>query len=818
MKRPHFRTNVLLKNIVGKDLINDDNIAVSELVKNAYDAGAKKVDIYLKNFEAPAVTKGRSPDSINKQKEDDADIKKGESEILTISNGSGIGRIEKDDPEILIVDNGSGMSRTDIEEKWLNIAYSEKKYETKKGKRIMAGNKGVGRFSCDRLGKKLEMFTRSSGGDLLRLRVDWEKFEVENKPDFEIQKITVALEDVDLETFKESTGLNSLTKGTVLRITELRSQWDKDALISLRRNLERLFNPNQAFEKETFTLNIIVPSYEEYDKTAPAKERINGEVVNQIFDRLNFKATSLESETDEKGEFVTTVLRHDGNIVYEVVEKNNFKSLKLVKIVIYFLNPYKKTYFKKQTGLNSVEFGSIFLFINGFRIPPYGNRGDDWLGLDGRKSQGINRYISTRDIVGRIEIEDFENRFKVVSSREGIVKDQSFQQLINFYYKTHKRLEAFVVNGLDWDSIPDEARRQLRSSDAAFKWTEKNEEYLESGDQKTRRIAENLLNILNATPESVVSLNLNAQLLEQLSNQEQQTLNQILSHFEKYDAKVIDKKLSGALQELRDIVEKQTRRLKRLEDSLAKKESQLEELKSDAANKEAENLFLKSITTLDQDNLLNFLHQIGLDSSTIKNTTERLLNKLSKAEAIDGEFLADSLDRISFANKKILAISQFATKANFKFQSQTMRADLVSFVEQYLQNVAKDYIAANLKISIEGHDAAPFEVKMKPIEVSIILDNLLSNAKKAGAKEVKVKIHKIAPDSLEILFKDDGKGLSTQAKDIQDIFKKGFTTTTGSGLGLYHVSQILTSMNGTITAALTSDKGRGLEFRIRVRK
>ena len=41
----HFITNVQLKNIIGKDLINNDNIAILELVKNAFDANAKRTDI-----------------------------------------------------------------------------------------------------------------------------------------------------------------------------------------------------------------------------------------------------------------------------------------------------------------------------------------------------------------------------------------------------------------------------------------------------------------------------------------------------------------------------------------------------------------------------------------------------------------------------------------------------------------------------------------------------------------------------------------------------------------------------------------------------
>src|SRR5205085_5540032 len=118
-------------NIVGKDLINDDNIAVLELVKNSYDAGAKKVDLYFKNLHPTRSGKPPSPSSTKKAKED----------------GQAINQAQ---PEILVVDDGSGMTQSDIIEKWLNIAYSEKKYKQKKGKRVMAGNKGVGRFSCDR--------------------------------------------------------------------------------------------------------------------------------------------------------------------------------------------------------------------------------------------------------------------------------------------------------------------------------------------------------------------------------------------------------------------------------------------------------------------------------------------------------------------------------------------------------------------------------------------------------------------------------------------------------------------------------------------
>ena len=96
MAKAHFRTNVLLKSIIGKDLITDDNIAVLELVKNSFDANSKKVEIHLYNIE----------------KNDDAKLKD---------------KSTKNSSKIIIKDTGIGMNNSDLNDKWLNIAYSEKK-------------------------------------------------------------------------------------------------------------------------------------------------------------------------------------------------------------------------------------------------------------------------------------------------------------------------------------------------------------------------------------------------------------------------------------------------------------------------------------------------------------------------------------------------------------------------------------------------------------------------------------------------------------------------------------------------------------------
>ena len=55
-------------------------------------------------------------------------------------------------------------------------------------------------------------------------------------------------------------------------------------------------------------------------------------------------------------------------------------------------------------GIEPVNYGSVFLFRNGFRIMPFGNTGDDSWGLDYRAQQGKNRYLGTRDLFGRVDV------------------------------------------------------------------------------------------------------------------------------------------------------------------------------------------------------------------------------------------------------------------------------------------------------------------------------------------------------------------------------------------------------------------------------
>ncbi|MEG6589078.1 ATP-binding protein [Paenibacillus barengoltzii] len=108
-----------------------------------------------------------------------------------------------------------------------------------------------------------------------------------------------------------------------------------------------------------------------------------------------------------------------------------------------------------------------------------------------------------------------------------------------------------------------------------------------------------------------------------------------------------------------------------------------------------------------------------------------------------------------------------------------------------------------------------FFLKFKPIEITIILDNLISNSRKANARLITVQLY-IESNNLYIIYKDDGKGLDKNIVSTEVIFEKGFTTTMGSGLGLFHVKQILNEMNSSIK--VNSDIEKGFELVIEVKR
>ena len=837
-----FSTHAHIKNIIGKELINDDNVAVMELVKNSYDAGATKVIIKFKNL----------VEDKNKQS------------------------------ELILIDDGMGMSENDILTKWLNIAYSSKKENFTQNNRYQAGNKGVGRFSCDRLGKKLNLYTRQKNGMFIHLKISWKDFEDANRIDIQIQDIPVLIRKLNESEFKDKTGFDIFEHGTIIHITDLNEEWiefnkknnlfsdieiDKTKLLKLKNSLERLINPNQSYDEQSFKIFINVIDELNEDSSTPYHEKVTGEVKNQIFEKLDFKTTFIESFISEDGSKIVTELKDKNETIFRLIEKNiDFPLLKDIKITIYYLNPYAKGFFKKQTGIDSVEFGSIYLFINGFRIPPYGDRENDAFGLEVRKGQGTARYFGNREILGRIEINDFNNNFKIISSREGIVQNSSYKQLIRdsekqnrkyngYFYTTLKRLEKYVVDGLKWDSIPEdmkEATIQKQIIDGT--WNESEEIYRIDKQETLLNSSEIIKQIIFVSPKNIIDLYINEELIKNLIEEDKEKTNKKLQDFIKnfgnLSTNIFDEKTQKAIKQLtkniddvnlsnsfkniliqKQNIEEELEEEKKSKNELYKlfrnkvrkdrqkakaKEEKLEEalknVEQEIQKKEEQVLFLQSIQPIEKSELIKLQHHIGLYAETIEDTILDFKMTLDESDNISKEEIISYLTDISLEAQKILAINKYATKANFLSKSQSINADIIQFISEYIQNIYNLNTSRDLSVSISNNSLS-YICKFEPLIVTIIIDNLLNNSKKANAKNVNIVFRH--DDNLIIEYFDNGIGLDKSIINPSDIFEIGITTTSGSGLGLHHIKESLQRMNKSTIEVTKLDIG--IKFIIRLK-
>lgn len=818
----YFHSHVNIKNIIGKELINDDNVAVMELVKNSYDAGATTVTVEFRNLKN---------ENINN--------------------------------ELFIVDNGHGMSKEDILHKWLNLAYSIKRVQNTQNNRLQAGNKGIGRFSCDRLGKNLDIYTKKDE-KIYHLKINWEDFENQEDYSVEINQIPMKLREISLDEVFKETSYKIVSKGTIIKISHLRDKWmefnnqslfneilNYQKFISLKSSLEKLINKSQV-ESDNFKIFLKVSDIDDTKETSYNK-KINGEIENKFFEKLGFDTTYIHSAISDDGKYIITKLKDRDNIIFKTIEKNiEFPNLKSVKIILMYLNPYGKVYFEKQMGVRGVDFGSVYLFINGFRIPPYGDTDNDSFGLEGRKGQGQRRYLGGRDIVGRIEIEDRSEQYPIISSREGVVQNESFLQLIHkstkstksqiknngFFYKTLKRLEKYVVEGLKWDSVPKYMTEAKIKEQINSKIWNKNEIFVIDRSEKLTNISKNIFQIMNIDFNDIVDLSINENILKYLVEENplntQKNLTQFLKEFSKIPNHATDEKtklfikkifkktgdkvlldkvsfiLNKKLDEINILIDKNEsysqldRKIKVLEIEHEDLKKELASVKLQKNKIEEQVSYLKSVQSKDVSELIAFQHHIGLYTKIAKDCildTIDILRKNKKDHSEELEYLKDA----SFELDKISLINKYITREDFLSTTTLVKKDLVKFIGDYIKDIYEITTNKELAININSNNLM-YICDFEPIKINIIIDNLLNNSKKAKAKIVDISFIS-ENDFLELTYTDDGKGLDNSIIDPDSIFEIGITTTKGSGLGLYHVRELLEEMNNSTINVYKKDNG-----------
>lgn len=174
---------------LGRELVSRQETAVSELVKNAYDADASSVTVDFQDSDTPG--------------------------------GS-----------LVIDDNGHGMTKEELIEGFMRLSTSDKIHRPRSPSyhRLRAGRKGIGRFAAQRLGKRLTLTTQTKDASQgLRVTIRWDLF----KQDIELGSVAFRVETVNKE--KE--------QGTTLLIEDLREAWSDAQIRRVYRYILDIIQP-----------------------------------------------------------------------------------------------------------------------------------------------------------------------------------------------------------------------------------------------------------------------------------------------------------------------------------------------------------------------------------------------------------------------------------------------------------------------------------------------------------------------------------------------------------------------------------------------
>lgn len=421
------RARLLLQ--LGDQLIKNESIALVELVKNAYDADANTVNIFME-----------IPDNDN--------------------NGT-----------IIIEDDGYGMSADIVENVWLEPGsdFKTKKIAANevspKYKRLPIGEKGIGRFGVHKLGNVIELVTKSENFKEVYVKIDWTTFN-----DYKY------LEQVPIKIYERDEPLlfKDGKTGTSITITNLHKPWDRRTAREIKRTITSLVSPFQT--KDSFKPDFTIYNkdnwfdgllrWEDIKELAlyHFKVRISDDSIKEFLyeftpypnmsklseRKIFFKEKLNKNEkligTDEEIKLIDSfkklkIKEEKKEITFSLSDiLNNGEKAKIGEIIfesyVFDLDSYilgmgeisDKSGFKKYMK----NAGGVSVFRDGLRVYDYGEPENDWLGLDYRRFIAPTKAISNNLILGAVFIDRESSRDLIEkTNREGFIENESYQLFKN---------------------------------------------------------------------------------------------------------------------------------------------------------------------------------------------------------------------------------------------------------------------------------------------------------------------------------------------------------------------------------------------------
>jgi signal transduction histidine kinase len=329
------------------------------------------------------------------------------------------------------------------------------------------------------------------------------------------------------------------------------------------------------------------------------------------------------------------------------------------------------------------------------------------------------------------------------------------------------------------------------------------------------------MTLRGSSPERIIKFWFNPSFFQGVYESRQEEVKNLLSDIEGFDPNKVDANLIKGVAKFKKLIEEKDEEVKAAKSAatdlrveVAEKDQKISQLETEKETYRAQTIFLEHAVSPDVKDLLAYHHQIKLDTDIAENYLAKAIKSFRVIEGSSS--VLDYLEKTDMAIRRIAAVAQYATKAGFRSGTKKEPVDIPAFFEQYLLRVAKDFSAADLSLEVVNSVDEVFDVKTSRTELSILIDNIVSNANKAEAHKLTLKISKISVNTIQISFIDDGKGLSKDLPSADSMFEIGVTTTTGSGFGLYHAKRIVDGIGGRISSIPL--KPKGMEIRIEVTK
>ena len=763
----HFKVTARTILQLGAELISSDAIAFYELIKNAFDAGSKKVQVrivtrlshnvvenYLSDFaliENKRISSSELGEirndiiqNINREAPESIQLEK---KLLTASTLESIRLCIKEANYIVIKDEGEGMSLDDLEDIYLTIGTRSRRRQREsniKSNRPILGEKGLGRLSVMRLGERLRVETTQTGDEhYSELEIDWSLFSHDSD---------ALIETINIEPKIGNLKSNPEEQGTTIFIYDLRSEWTKSKLDEIAKSqLGRFVDPFEKRNRDFITLwfnklpivltGVDKKLFEYAHATAKASLNFDSKGDPIFTGEIDYKTYDRQKTFSLTGTHIASVLETPRYL--EVL-----KSLGSFKVELYW---YNRKLLTRNEGVIDAPYinelvqtwgGGLMMYRDGFRVNPYGGPNDDWLNLDPIALASPGYKLNRRQIVGKVDISSNENPMLLdQTNREGLRENAEKNALVALLkYLIWKELKTFLD---DIKKVEDENLAALSLNEI--------EKRIYTGQNQVRAAVE-------------------------------------------------------FLKERYPHIKKETETLSIIEDVL---QESADLFKSAKASSEALENRLK--TTID---LAGLGLMVDVIAHELNRSTEHAIKTINSLSLNAPQGISSMMNTLKTQLKTLQTRLKVIDPLGPSGRQQKVMTDLRKLIKDTLESHSAQFKRHQIHFElIDKYPLQEWNVKVVPGMIVQIMENLLNNSVYWLKQEQNVNktFHPVIEVTFNrknesILYSDNGPGIPKEKKE--DIFRPFFSTKPpgdGKGLGLY-ISRENAKYNNAVLSLLDENK------------